>query len=260
MTKIVVCYKWVADEADIRVNADRSIDISRCKYKISDFDRNAIEAAMRIAGEGNEVVTLSYGTAAVVKSAKDALSRGPAAAFWIDDPAAAAADGRVTAHALAAGIRKIGAAGLVSLVVCAEGASDTYAHEVGPRIAVLLGLPVVSNVVAAQIEGNTLTARRQLADCIEMVKVELPAVITVFPTFCEAPIPGLKMVLAASKKPVTAFAVNDLGLAAEQLQPKAKVRKLEGYVTARKNIVFKGELADQVKQLADCLAEEGLLP
>ena len=256
MSRIVVCYKWVADEADIRINPDRSIDTSRCQYKISDYDRNAIEASMRIAAGANEVVTLSYGTAAIQKSTKDALSRGPAAAHWIDDPGATVADGRVTANALAAGIGKIGDVGLV---VCAEGASDTYAHEVGPRIGVLLGLPVVSNVISAQIDGDTLIARRQLADCIEAVKVKLPAVITVLPSFCEAPIPGLKMVLAASKKPVTRIAVDELGLAPDRLTAKMQVSKREGYVMSRRNIMFSGDLADQVKQLADRLSEEGLL-
>ncbi len=53
--RYVACYKWVLDEADIRVLDDLSVDMSRAKGKISDFDRSAIEAAMRVveaAGEG----------------------------------------------------------------------------------------------------------------------------------------------------------------------------------------------------------------
>ena len=50
MPNIAVCYKWVPDEQDIRVNAsDRSLDFSRTKYKISDYDRNAIEEACLLA-------------------------------------------------------------------------------------------------------------------------------------------------------------------------------------------------------------------
>jgi len=46
MPKILVCYKWVLDEQDIRINPnDLSLDCSRAKGKISDFDRNAIEEA-----------------------------------------------------------------------------------------------------------------------------------------------------------------------------------------------------------------------
>ena len=45
MKKIVACYKWVVDEADIRVEGkERALNFDRVKYKISEYDRNAIEA------------------------------------------------------------------------------------------------------------------------------------------------------------------------------------------------------------------------
>src|SRR5690606_6347101 len=48
MSKIVACYKWVLDESDIRINSDLSVDFSKAKGKISDYDRNAIEAAVKL--------------------------------------------------------------------------------------------------------------------------------------------------------------------------------------------------------------------
>jgi len=41
--RAVVCYKWVIDEADITVEEqDRSLNFKNVKYKISEYDRNAL--------------------------------------------------------------------------------------------------------------------------------------------------------------------------------------------------------------------------
>ena len=158
MSKIVACYKWVLDEADIRINADLSVDFSKAKGKISDYDRNAIEAAVKLAAAvGAKPVGLTFGSSKTRQSLKDALSRGLEEAFWVKAEEAENADGAVTARALAAGIKAMGD---VVLVVCAEGASDTYARQTAPRIGALLDLPVVTSVLRVNIEGNTVTAVR----------------------------------------------------------------------------------------------------
>lgn len=55
MPKILVCYKWVLDEQDIKISSsDYSLDYSRAKYKISDYDKNAIEEAVRIFEKSGE--------------------------------------------------------------------------------------------------------------------------------------------------------------------------------------------------------------
>lgn len=94
MSKIIACYKWVADEADIKINADLSVDIKKAKGKISDYDKNAIEAAVQTASAlGGQAVTLTFGTATAKQSLKDALSRGPEEGYWINAEAAGEADG-----------------------------------------------------------------------------------------------------------------------------------------------------------------------
>lgn len=255
MSNIIACYKWVADEADIKINADLSVDTTKAKGKISDYDKNAIEAAVQAAASlGGNAVSLTFGTAAAKQSLKDALSRGPEAGFWINAEEAAQADGAVTAKALAAAIDKIGD---YSVIFCAEGASDTYARQTAPRIGAALNLPVITSVVSMTFDGNSLTAVRKLEDSLETVQVELPAVIAVLPEANEPGIPGLKAVMAAGKKPVTEFSAADLKL---DFAPKSKVTSIKGYVMNRKNILFtEGSAADQVKELAAALRKEGVL-
>lgn len=255
MSRVIACYKWVADEADIRINADLTVDAGRAKGKISDYDKNAIEAAVQAASSlGGKAVTLTFGTAAAKPSLKDALSRGPEEGFWINAEAAAAADGAVTAKALAAAIEKIGD---YSVIFCAEGASDTYARQTAPRLAAALNLPVVTSAASVTFAGDAATVVRKLEDTLETVQVKLPAVIAVLPEANEPCIPGLKAVMAAGKKPVTEYHAADLGI---DFTPKSKVTLVKGYVMNRKNILFaEGSAEDKVRELTAALRKECVL-
>lgn len=255
MPNVIACYKWVADEADIKIDADLSVDISKARGKISDYDKNAIEAAVRAASAiGGRAVGLTFGTAAAKQSLKDALSRGLEEGYYINAEEAAKADGYVIAKVLAAAIRKIDDVGLI---ICAEGASDTYARQTAPRIGAILNLPVISSVSRMEFTENTLTAVRKLDDCLQTVKVQLPAVVAVLPEVNPAPIPGLKAVLAASKKPVTEHKAADMEV---DLTPKTNVTEFKGYIMNRKNIILgEGENADKVQALAAALRKEGIL-
>ncbi len=255
MAKIIACYKWVADEADIKINADLSVDTKKAKGKISDYDKNAIQAAVEAASSmGDKAVTLTFGSAGAKQSLKDALSRGPEEAYWINSEEAVNADGAVTAKALAAAITKMGDC---KVIFCAEGASDTYARQTAPRIGAALNLPVITSVIKMEFNGNSLTAVRKLEDCLETVKVELPAVVAVLPEANKPTIPGLKAVMAAGKKPVTEYSAADLGM---ELKPQNQITAIKGYVMNRKNIIFnEGETTDRVKALAAALRKECVL-
>lgn len=259
MKNIVVCYKWVLDEQDIRVNpGDLALDTSRAKYKISDYDRNAIEAGTVLAEKNSDmaVVSLTYGTNAAKASLKDALSRGPGKGYWVNDEKSITADACLTAKVLAGAIDKIGDYGLI---ICGEGSADQYSQQVGPRLGALLGIPALTFVSEVHIEGDFVIATRKLGDCSETVKAKLPAVVSVLPEINKPRIPSLKQVLGAAKKPVVEWKIPDLGLD-EQTVAKVKVRKIQGAVMERKNIIYKdGANSDKINSLLKDLQKEGLI-
>jgi len=254
MSKIVVCYKWVVDEADIRIDVS-SVDTTKARRKISDYDRNAIEAGVQAASSVNgKAVGLTFGTSAARQSIKDALSRGLEEGFYVNAEEAATADGTVTAKALAAAVNKIND---VKMVICAEGASDTFARQTAPRIGAILDWPVITSVCKMEFSGNKLTAVRKMDDCQETVTAELPLVVAVLPEINAAPIPGLRAVMAAGKKTVTEFKSEELKI---DFAPKARITGLKGYVMSRKNIVFdEGDAGEKVSQLVTALKKEGVL-
>jgi len=258
MPKCLVCYKWTLDEQDIKVKPeDLSLDSSRAKGKISDFDRNAIEEGTQLVEKnGGAVEALSYGTSAVKQSLKDVLSRGPEKTYWIADASAENADGAVTAKVLAAAIRKLGS---YDLILCGEGSSDLFNQQTAQRLAALLGLPCVSYVKNMNVDGDYVRATRKLEDCEEEVTVKMPAVIQVLSEINKPRIPSLKQVLGAAKRPNQEIKVSDLGLKPEELQPKAARRSVKGFVMQRKNIIYKeANAAVNVAKLAASLAAEGL--
>ena len=145
MPNIIACYKWVLDEQDIKINpGNLALDTSRAKRKISEYDRNAIEEAVIQAEKCSaSVASLTFGDSAAKQSLKDALSRGPEKAYWVNDNAAQTADGFVTANVLAAALRKIEN---YDIIICGEGSADSYGQQVGPRLATLLGIPAITFV------------------------------------------------------------------------------------------------------------------
>lgn len=255
MSTIVACYKWVIDEADLRIGDDLSVDTSKARGKISDFDKSAIEAAMRAVGADDRVVALTFGSSEAKASCKDALSRGPEEAFVIESEEAASTDGKTTACALAAAIERLDDP---SLVFCAEGASDTYARQVGPRLGATLDWPVVTSALEVTIEeGGQATVVRKLDDCLQTVRVTTPAIICVLPEGYEPKVPGLKAVMAAGKKPTTVATAAEWGVSCT---PTGQVEEFKGYLANRKNCIFaEGEISERVDELLASLRKEGVL-
>jgi len=258
MPKILVCYKWVLNEQDIKIRPeDLSLDTGRAKGKISDFDRNAIEeATLIVEQQGGTVDALSYGTPAVKQSIKDVLSRGPNRLLWVGDPKAEDADALVIAKVLAAAIRK---SGPYDLILCGEGSSDMFYQQIPARLAALLELPCLTFVSKMTLEGGTLMAQRKPGDCTEQVSVTGPAVVSVLSEINKPRIPSLKQVLGAAKKPSEEIALDSLGLAAGELTPKAVRKAPKGFLMNRKNVVFKeSDAAVNVAKLVASLKAEGL--
>lgn len=234
MKKIAVCYKWVLSDADIRVNdTTHKLDMEKCKPQISEYDRNGIECGVKVkAATGAELVGVTCGTASAA-SAKDALSRGLDAVYLLDDATMAEADSSTTSKVLTGMVKSIGD---VDVIICAEGSSDEYARQVGPRLAALLGWPSVSYVSRVTVTNNAFELERKMEEGSEMVTIPTPVVISVLPDVGEAPIPGVKQILGAKKKPANEMTLDTIGLSAEAAHHQMKTESVLAPSSERKNI------------------------
>jgi electron transfer flavoprotein beta subunit len=226
MPGIIACFKWVIDEAYIRKGSSGTLDFSSVDYKLSDYDRNAIEEAVRLRGShGGEVIAMTVGTPEATKGVKDALSRGPDRACFIADAAFGKLEPSQTASILAEVIRTRFAD--YGLILCGEGSSDLYAQQVGARLAEHLGIPCISFAQKVDLEGDRVVAERRVEEGIEVVAASLPALVTVLPDINVPRIPGVKDTLMASKKPVMTIRSEDLA------RPFGALLKTVGITAAR---------------------------
>ncbi len=199
---IVVSFKVVADDRDIQVAADGSLDFSKVHRIASAYDLNALEAAAQLAAEveGSTVCAVTVGDSKIddTKLKKNVLARGADNLVMRADDAYAEMDARATAEALASVINGIDH----DLIICGDGSADNYAQQVDIQLAAKLGLPVVNAVTKITPKGACVEVERTLEDVVEVVEVPLPAVISVTPDVAEPRIPGMKDILAAGKKPM----------------------------------------------------------
>lgn len=260
MKKVVVCYKWLLDDADIRVNdKSRQLDFEKAKYKLNEYDRNSIEAGAQVkAAAGCECVGITCGTSTDA-STKDALSRGLDSVTFLNSPAFADTDSRGTAKVLAAMIKNIGD---VDMVICSEGSSDEYAQQTSSRLAALLGYASVSFVNGIEVAGDTLKLSRKLDDGIEHVEVKGPVVVSVVPDVNDPPIPSVKQILGAKKKPSVEVKLDAIGLSDADIAPQLTTVSVLAPVVERKNIRLNPDgvsIADAAAKLVKQLAADGVL-
>jgi len=253
MPNIVTCFKWVIDEAYIRRGSSGDLDFSSVNYKLSDYDRNAIEEAVRLRDEsGGRVVAVTVGFPGATKGLKDALSRGPDQAYFINDASFENLEPSQTSAILA---DVIGSNIEYDLIVCGEGSSDLYTQQVGPRLAERLDIPCISFVLKLTIDGDHIIAERKVEDGVEVTTAPMPVLVTVLPDINTPRIPGVKDTLMASKKEVVTITKDDL---AQTYEPTLLTTAMTAASMERNCVKFGAEPGD-IAGFVEALEKEGVL-
>lgn len=259
MVNIVTLVKQSPDVEAIRIDPKTGApDLSGVGLKVSDYDKNAVEAAVQLKEKnaGTKVYALSLGGGKLEESIKEVLAMGCDEAVLLRDAAFDKADTAERARILAAGVQKVDGA---QLVIAAEESLDSHSAQTGPRVAEKLGWPLVSYVVAdLRIEGNTLKATREVDEGLEEIEVELPAVITVGEALNTPRLPALMQILQAKNKPVKVLGAGELGVG--DIKPVLDRPKAIAPKSERKNVVIQADTPEAAaEELAKTLVKEGVV-
>jgi electron transfer flavoprotein beta subunit len=254
MTKIAVLVKMAPDVGQLKIDpATQAPKMDGLPWKVSDFDKNAIEAAVKLKEKGQATKVTAYtfnGGANVLNLIKEPLAMGCDEAVVISGPDT---DGIGIARVLAEAIKKDGA----DLVFAGEVSIDRVAGEVGPRVAALLGMPSLVNTQEVHgIEGGALKATRD-GDPGETVLVPLPCAATFNDEANHPRLPALMAILQAGKKPIRQVKTADLGIQDAQLARRMAMTGNKAPKQERKGILFSG--ADAAEQLVAALRKEGVV-
>jgi electron transfer flavoprotein beta subunit len=210
---IVVCIKQVPDTTEVKINPETNTLIREgVESIINPFDMYAVEEALRIKerlGEG-KVTVISMGPPQVESALKEAISLGVDEVVLLSDRAFAGADTLATSYTLAKGINKLGK---VDLIICGKQAIDGDTAQVGPGIAVHLGLPQVAWIKKIEeIDKTKAKVLRMMDEGYDIVETVLPAVFTVVKEINEPRMPSLKGKMRAKKVEIKVFNAEDLKL------------------------------------------------
>jgi len=260
LRRIIVCLKQAVDVTQLKVDpATRQLITASAPRKMSDFDKNALEEAIRIKEKlgDAEIFTVTVTSEDAKAVLREALAMGADKAYLVNDANLKDVDTAGTAYVLAEAVKKIGEC---SLVLCGETSLDSFSGLVASRLAELLGLPQITSVRKVAVEGDSVMGERTLEDAVETVKAKLPALVSVTREINQPRIPSLMMIMKASKKEIVAWTAADLDLQSEKIMPKIELIEVLVPKTERKKIKIIGENpAEIADKLAKALIQEGVV-
>jgi electron transfer flavoprotein beta subunit len=209
--KVLVLVKHVPDATGERTfAADGTLDRAAADGLLCELDEYALEQALRIADEGDdvEVVALTLGPDDAAAALKRALQMGASAGIHVTDDAVHGTDALGTSTVLAAAVAKAAP----DLVVCGMGSTDASMGVVPAMLAERLGWPAATFGATLEVADGVVRIRRDDDTASLTVEAALPAVVSVTDQSGEARYPSMRGILAAKKKPVETWSLADLGV------------------------------------------------
>ncbi|ADI05149.1 putative electron transfer flavoprotein beta subunit [Streptomyces bingchenggensis BCW-1] len=254
--RIVVCVKYVPDATGDRHFAeDLTVDRDDVDGLLSELDEYAVEQALQIADEADdaEITVLTVGPEDAKDALRKALSMGADKAVHVEDDDLHGTDALGTSLVLAKAVEKTG----YDLVICGMASTDGTMGVLPALLAERLGVPQVTLLSEVSVEDGVVKGRRDGDTASEQLEASLPAVVSVTDQSGEARYPSFKGIMAAKKKPVTSWDLEDLEIEADEVGLEGAWTAVDGATErpARTAGTIVKDEGEGGKQLAAFLAE-----
>ncbi|WP_300343437.1 electron transfer flavoprotein subunit beta/FixA family protein [Fusobacterium sp.] len=204
--EILVCIKQVPDDS-VEINLNSSTgkpNLEGVTQIVNAFDTYALEMATRLKEKvGGEITVVSIGDESVKNSLKNCLAVGGDRAFLVKDDSESL-DPKSVSKLLIKAKEDIEAnlGKKFDIIFCGKEATDYALGQVGLLVADELSLPVVTNVVDIETEGESAKIKQETEDGYNILEASLPCVVTVQKPNYEPRYPTIKTKMAARKKPI----------------------------------------------------------
>lgn len=256
--KIVVPVKQVAAlEEDFELAEDgASVDPDFLEWDLNEWDTFSLEAALQLVeAEGGEVVVVGVGHEEADEGLLACLAKGAHRAIRVEDEhGASGQDPFAVARVLAAVVAHEEA----DLVLCGVQSSDAVNSATGVALAAYLELPHVAVVKRIAHDAGQLTVERELeGGVVEVLRLGLPALLTVQTGINEPRYATLRAIKQAKEKPLDVLSVEDLGLDADILVTAqgARVRRLASPETGSGAEMLEGSPTEIAARIAEIVKE-----
>jgi len=217
---IVVCVKYVPDAtADRQFESDNTVDREGVDGLLSELDEYAVEQALQLKEKAEDpssvtVTALTVAPEAGVDAVRKALQMGADQGVHVADESIAGSDAVATSLVLAKAVEKVGD---VDLVVCGMASTDGAMSVVPAMLAERLDLPQVTLASVIESQGDQVRIKRDGDTATEVIGATMPLVLSVTDQSGEARYPSFKGIMAAKKKPLETYSLDDLGVDADQV-------------------------------------------
>ena len=247
--KILVGYKRVVDyNVRIQVKPDGSgVITDGVKLSANPFDDIALEEALRIRDKGlaTEVVVITMGPADCQAHIRNGLAMGANRAIHV------VTDAAIQPLTAARAFLKLIEKEQPGLVLMGKQAIDDDANQTGQMLATLWGRPQATFAGAIAIDGGKAQVTREVDAGLEILDIDLPAVVTVDLRLNEPRFIKLPDIMKAKSKPLETLAFADLGV------ESADFLETTHYAPPTKR--SKGIMVKDVAELVAALKNKGLV-
>ena len=246
---ILVPLKRVVDaNVRVRVKPDGSgMALDGVKMSINPFDEIALEEALRIRerGEAEEIVVASIGGQVCTQQLRGGLAMGADRAILVET-------GRdleplTVARTLLALVHREES----RLVIMGKQAIDGDNNQTGQMLAALWGRPQATFASHLRFNGGAATAMREVDAGLEVIEVDLPAVVTTDLRLNEPRYTKLPDILKAKKKPLETVTLAEL-----DVEPETQFQVLGIEPPAQR---ARGVRVSNVEELVQALREKELI-
>ena len=208
--KIITAVKRVVDyNVKVRVKSDHSgVDIDNVKMSMNPFDEIATEAAVRLkeSGTATEVVAVSCGVTQCQETLRMALAIGADRGVLVETNV------ELQPLAVAKLLKAVVEKEQPKLVILGKQAIDDDASQTGQLLAALLDWPQATFASSIELDGSTATVTREVDGGLEVISLQLPAIITTDLRLNEPRYVTLPNIMKAKKKPIETVTPDSLGV------------------------------------------------
>jgi electron transfer flavoprotein beta subunit len=217
--KLVVAIKRVIDPyVKVRVKSDFS-GVEDNKMSMNPFDEIAVEEAIRLKEKGlaSEVVVVSIGSNLCQETLRTGLALGADRAILVET------DSSFEPLNVAKILRAIYEREQPQLMLLGKQSIDGDNNQTGQMLAALLNLPQMTFTSKLTIDGQTLTAVRELDEGLQTLSCQLPAVVTTDLRLNEPRYATLPNIMKSKRKPLETISLESLNL---DLKRHVEVQKM----------------------------------
>ncbi|MGE0271537.1 MAG: electron transfer flavoprotein subunit beta/FixA family protein [Alphaproteobacteria bacterium] len=208
--KILVPVKRVVDaNIKVRVKADGTgVETQNVKMSMNPFCEIAVEQAIRLkeAGKATEIIAVSCGVAQSQETLRTALAMGADRGILVETDVA------LEPLAIAKLLKAVVEKEQPGLVILGKQAIDNDCNQTGQMLSALLGWSQGTFISKLELGDGTAEVTREIDGGLEVIKIKLPAIVTVDLRLNEPRYASLPNIMKAKKKPIETLKPDALGV------------------------------------------------